>query len=496
MTVTQSVLGDFADTEAGALLPCTSTQTGMVFETITRSPAVYLEQIVVRLREQVDARCMQEAWSRLAARHDAMRLSFEIGQATSLRQRVAPTVRVPFVERDWRRLEPFEQEKRWRDLLRADRQGGFALESAPLFRVTLCQLAEADFRMLFTHHHAIIDGYAGVTVQLELFAIYDSLRAGVEINLPEPDSFQSFVEWASLQGADENGLDFWRRALAGIEEPTPAPRGDDDDDGEGSAGVAEVRLGTELWRDSQTSLRAAKCRSPPSCRGLRGAAFQEVAQDDLLYATTRAGRRSPPMDTDRMVGVLMVASPVRLRMSRQLSFHDLLAQIRDFSVAVRPFEHMPISEIRRVSEVPSTRPFTEVLFNFQPHTATTALRILDSSWADREVELYDRTGQALTLTSLAMRTSCCRPPGTAFAAGPPPADALCTTWPRCSTNSPSRTRRSRLAISARCPRRSCEFSPASSTTRSPPSMSLIPTLFAGRSQRIRTVWPSFTRVIS
>ncbi|HLW94975.1 MAG TPA: amino acid adenylation domain-containing protein, partial [Solirubrobacteraceae bacterium] len=61
------------------------------------------------------------------------------------------------------------------------------------------------------------------------------------------------------------------------------------------------------------------------------------------------------------------------------------------------FEHMPISDIRRVSEVPSTRPFTEVLFNFQPHTATTALRLLDSSWADREVELYDRTGQALTL---------------------------------------------------------------------------------------------------
>ncbi|HLW95573.1 MAG TPA: condensation domain-containing protein, partial [Solirubrobacteraceae bacterium] len=333
MTVTQSVLGDFADTDAGALLPCTSTQTGMVFETITRSPAVYLEQIVVRLREQVDARCMQEAWVRLAARHDAMRLSFEIGQATSLRQRVAPTVRVPFVERDWRRLEPFEQEKRWRDLLRADRQGGFALESAPLFRVTLCQIADADFRMLFTHHHAIIDGYAGVTVQLELFAIYDSLRAGAEINLPEPDSFQSFVEWASLQGADENGLDFWRRALAGIEEPTPAPIGDDDDDGEGSAGVAEIRLGTEL--SARLGDFCARCEM--SLATVLQGAFavllsQEVAQDDLLYATTRAGRRSPPMDTHRMVGVLMVASPVRLRMSRELSFQDLLAQIRDLSL--------------------------------------------------------------------------------------------------------------------------------------------------------------------
>ena len=384
--------------DGGSVLPCTSTQAGMVFETITRGElGLYVEQVAVVLREPVNVALLREAWVRMAARHEAFRLSFVLGQETPLRQRIVPAIEVPFAVRDWRELEPAARGERWRDLLSSDRQVGFTLESAPLFRVALCLIDACESRMLFTHHHAIIDGFSGVQVQLELFSIYAGLCTDTDPALAPAPSFGSFLEWVDRQPADEAALDFWRAALAGIEAPTPAPALDDGD-GDGTPGAAEVRVGPQL---SQRLVDLAR-RCEVSVGELLQAAFavllsQETGQEHLLYATTRAGRRSPPMEAQRMVGMLMVASPMCLQLPTELSFGAVAARIRWVSRAARPFEHMPIATIRRVSELAPKGPFTEVLFNFQPLTVIAALRQQDEAWQTREIELFERNGQALTI---------------------------------------------------------------------------------------------------
>ena len=166
----------------------------------------------------------------------------------------------------------------------------------------------------------------------------------------------------------------------------------------GCAGTTELRLRCGLSKRLVDF--AGRCEV--SLAALLQGAFavllsQEVAQDDLLYATARSGRRSAPMDTDHMIGMLMVASPVRLQMPSDLSFRDLLLRVRELSVAVCPFEHTSIAVIRRLSTLPSRGPFTEVLFNFQPRTVITALSLQDPGWQTRDIELFERNGQALTL---------------------------------------------------------------------------------------------------
>jgi amino acid adenylation domain-containing protein len=397
-----SAIGVSPEIDAQALFACAPTQAGMVFESLTDPSRQYVEQVAVTLREVIDPVRLEQAWAHLAARHEALRLSFLINDQAPLRQRVAAAVQVPFVVSDWRAMDPRGREERWSELLHTDSEASFSLETAPLFRVTLCLMDNTESRMLFTSHHAIIDGYSGVQLQHELFLIYEGLGKGALPQLPEAPSFRLFAIWNSERADNPAAADFWRQALTGIEAPTPPPRSGDGDAAKDDLLPGGERLQLNVRLSDQLRDVAGQCGQ--SLATLLQAAFavvlaQECGQEDLLFATTRAGRQSPPFDTTDMVGVLMVASPLRVRASAEDSLMDLVTRLHEWSMAVRPWEHTPLVEIRRASAVPPMRQLTEVLFNFLPRSAEGVLRELDAAWETREVTVILRTGAALTLTA-------------------------------------------------------------------------------------------------
>ena len=124
---------------------------------------------------------------------------------------------------------------------------------------------------------------------------------------------------------------------------------------------------------------------------------QEADSDDVLFATTRAGRRSAPFDTQGMVGLLMVTSPVRLHLRPQESVLEWLARVREFNVAVRDFEHAPLSDMRRWSEIPRPVPIAQTLFSFETASMNSLLRASDPAWERRDVQLIEQLDFPLAL---------------------------------------------------------------------------------------------------
>jgi len=117
----------------------------------------------------------------------------------------------------------------------------------------------------------------------------------------------------------------------------------------------------------------------------------------VLFATTRAGRRSAPFDTQGMVGLLMVTSPVRLHLQPQESVVEWLARVQEFNVSVRDFEHAPLSDIRRWSGIPRPLPIAQTLFSFETASMNSLLRASDPAWERRDVQLIEQLGFPLTL---------------------------------------------------------------------------------------------------
>jgi amino acid adenylation domain-containing protein len=267
-------------------------------------------------------------------------------------------------------------------------------------RVALCSFEDAETRLLWTYHHAILDGRSRVELLRELFEIYEGKPTGERAGPP----FRQFAEWAAVRGRDPATEAFWREILRGVDDCTAAPGVSLTDQSRTTDGIGGA-LRTTFDAPLSSALRemaAVEGLTPATV--LQGAyallLAQEADSDDVVFATTRAGRHSPPFDTTGMIGLLMVTSPVRLQCSPEESVSATFAKLREFNVAVRDFEHAPLSDLRRWSELPRSRPIAETLFAYETASMNTILRAADPAWNQRDAQLIEQLAFPLTLEAL------------------------------------------------------------------------------------------------
>jgi amino acid adenylation domain-containing protein len=378
---------------AVAEIPCTPMQAGLVFEALAGESGAYIQQTVITLRERVDSAALNRAWDDAVARHWALRSSFVVGAEEAPYLRIHGAVEVPLVVLDWTSLDAARRQDRWAEMIAADRATGFDPATPPLMRLVLCRMTDTESWLLWSYHHAILDGRSRLVLLEDVFAAY----AGVERDgtAPGPSAFAAFAEWTNDLARDDEPLAFWERALRGCT-PAPSPRQAGPPE---ASGIVSSRLDAPL----SDALRAFADRHELTLATVLQGAFalvlaKEVGQTDLVYGTTRAGRRSAPVPTDDLVGLLMVTSPVRAQLDMAAPLVAWLRELRAWSLAVRPYEHVPLAEIQRVCGIAPPERLVQTLFAYENASMQTSLARADRAWSTREVDLLERLNYGLTLT--------------------------------------------------------------------------------------------------
>lgn len=378
-------------------------QAGLLYEALSGQSGAYVQQVVVTCREPIDEEALRRAWLALVRRHGALRTSFVVGESAAPRQRIHEEVDLGIVSLDWRGLNRDEREHRWHELLVADRQTGFEPAHAPLMRVVICSFEPGETRVVWTYHHAILDGRSRRFLLREVFELYDREVSGTAVEWsPPPPPFEQFAEWAAARGADPDVEAFWRNALAGVGEATPAPGAAPSDGARRGDGLGTPAIERRLDLELSSAVRGVATAHDLTPGGLLQGAYglllaQEADADELLYATTRAGRGSAPFDARAMVGLLMVTALVRLRLDVGEPVSRWLARVREFDRAMRDFEHVPLADVRRWCQLPRSGPIVETMFNFDRASMNTVLRAADPAWERRDVRLIEQLEFPLTI---------------------------------------------------------------------------------------------------
>src|ERR1043166_1941810 len=202
------------------LFPLSPLQQGMLFHYLKEPHSgVDIEQLVVHLPEPIDETRMRSACESLVHRHEALRAVFSWEDVEQPRQEILDAVDVPFAFVDAQSVSSVEQQARFAKLLEDDRLAGFDLSVAPMVRFTLVQWAPASFSLIWTFHHALLDGRCFPILLRELFDSYSdgSIRS-------DPGSLRSvyrqYIEKSQEQDTSR-ALDFWRDYLKSFHAPTP-----------------------------------------------------------------------------------------------------------------------------------------------------------------------------------------------------------------------------------------------------------------------------------
>ncbi|MET9349445.1 condensation domain-containing protein [Streptomyces termitum] len=325
------------------VLPASFGQKRMwLLEQAGNGTALYTVRAALRLRGPLDHGALERALTEVVARHEVLRTVLRLdGNDIAQVVRAPGPVPLPVVPVSG---GPEAASALAEELSREP----FDLAAGPLLRCTLLRSAEDDHVLLALVHHSVCDGVSLGVLLRELTALYEPCLRGTAHPLEElPLQYADYAVWQREQvasGALEEQLSHWGERLAGAPElrlpadlPRPAVRA-------WSAVSAPVRVAAPVVR--QLRLTAPGGGVTASMAAL--AAYAVVlsrwsGQHDLVVGMPVAGRSE--VDLEPLVGFFVNTLPVRVDLTGDPSFGELLGRVRDrcveaYARADVPFELM------------------------------------------------------------------------------------------------------------------------------------------------------------
>jgi len=360
-----------------------------------QNSGVDIEQIVCTLSEPIQIEPLKSAWRQIVDRHDVLKTCFQWQDRDEPCQHVHRTVEPPFDVTDMSQLSPSTQQHELQQWLHHDRITGFQLNEAPLFRLNLFRMAENEWTLVWTLHHAILDGRSFPIVLSEVFRTYDAQLRGEGVDLPAVRPYSDYIEFLSSVDVSQAER-YWRGVLKDFAGATPLGALEERGGGEGHA---EEHL--QLSASASKALAELASRERFTVNNAVQAAWAVVLSrysgtSDIVFGSTRACRGFLPR-AGSMVGTFINTLPVRVKVQSEHSIFELLRQIRASQIEVRDYEHTPLTRIQSWSELaPGSSLFESILvFDYAPLNDQMKSSYL--KWDTRQVHLREHTNFPITL---------------------------------------------------------------------------------------------------
>ena len=141
------------------IYPATSMQQGLLFHSKLDSSA-YVTQLMFTLDFDVNIDVFQKAWQKTVDRHAILRTIFATTDEGYTQQIVLKNMQLQWFHDDLSDCNEDKQKNLIEEYQINDKSLGFELTQGPLLRFGVWSLGDKGHRILFTNHHAIIDGWS------------------------------------------------------------------------------------------------------------------------------------------------------------------------------------------------------------------------------------------------------------------------------------------------------------------------------------------------
>jgi amino acid adenylation domain-containing protein/non-ribosomal peptide synthase protein (TIGR01720 family) len=334
------------------IYPLTPMQEGMFFHMLydPTSPAYHV-QFSFRLRGNLDPVILEKSLNDLFKRYDILRTVF-IQTDDKPVQVILKERSSHFYYEDISRRK--DKEEYIINYKKRDRQDLFDLSQDVLMRLGVLRLKETEYEFVWTNHHILTDGWCRGILITEFFEMYNSYMENKAPRLPVVKPYQTYIEW--LQRKEEKEpKNYWARYLEDYEQLATLPKYTlPRRDGRDKQGYRNERALFTLAREKTRLVEAFAGRNQVTMNIIIQAVWGIILgrynnTRDVVFGAVVSGRPSEMEGVDSIVGLFLNTIPVRIQYEKDMTFRDLLHQVKENTINSEPYHHFPLAQIQSQS---------------------------------------------------------------------------------------------------------------------------------------------------
>ncbi|MDW3192242.1 MAG: amino acid adenylation domain-containing protein [Cytophagales bacterium] len=322
-----------------------------------RSSLAYNLPQVVRFEGDLDREQLAYALQQLVDRHEALRTSFEmVGEEVVQRVHADCALDIACYE-----AEESEVSSLVKAFIRP-----FDLSTAPLIRVGLIRVSEADHVLMVDTHHIVSDG----TSQGILIGDFMRLYQGEELTALSLQ-YKDYSQWQGSE-AYQSGLlaqrDYWQgifsEPVTVMELPTDHARPRLMEHRGGKIGfmleAKETAALKQLTREEGTTMFMVLLSA------LNVLLSKLSNQEDIVIGTPTAGRNHT--DLEEMIGMFVNTLVLRNNVAGAKTFRQFLQEVKERTLRAfdnQGYQYEDLIDLLQVSREPNRNPLFDVMFVFQ-----------------------------------------------------------------------------------------------------------------------------------
>ncbi|RKR12109.1 amino acid adenylation domain-containing protein [Flavobacterium sp. 81] len=344
------------------IYPMHDIQKGMVLlSSINPASGIYHDQFVFQI-PKVDLQLLEQALSKLVAKHAILRTCFDLVNYSEEIQIVLKEIDFKITQSDIQTVSSKEQEEFINDFMVSERKVPFDITIAPLWRIHLFTISPFNEVLLFQFHHSILDGWSIASLYTELFQIYKQVSNNLtyEITYLKTSNKEAVIEELFKKQCQKN-IDFWGNEIKSVQ----------------NLNIFSTKGTYQQFSVSYD--RAIKEKLQKKCKEdqitlktlVYGALVYTIkllsAENDFMIGLV--GNNRPSLeDGDKLLGCFLNTIPVRNRLNdiENISWKEYFRGIDDKLLSLKSYEDLTFLEINKLANVEAGNQsqLINVLFNY------------------------------------------------------------------------------------------------------------------------------------
>lgn len=333
------------------IYPATPMQAGMIFHSMYEQHSdAYFQQLDLTLSGDLNVAVLEESFNRLIERHDVLRTIFNVKKTGVPLQIVLKKRKLKIQVEDISGRGREGQNRFIKQFKSTDKNKGFDLSKDLLMRVAVIHLDETTHRLIWSHHHILMDGWCLGTIVSELMTVYGSFQQGADPDIVPVVPYHRYIKW--LEGRDQNSAKrFWEEQIGDFDNETGIPHNKETyGDGEFKLEKMSFTIPEKTVSKLEQMAQQNQVTLQIVFQAVWGILLQKYnSVSDVVFGNVVSGRPYEIDGIERMIGLFINTVPVRVQTKQETTWTELIKSLQHNFLSSAEFQYFPLYEVQNLS---------------------------------------------------------------------------------------------------------------------------------------------------